>query len=416
MADSGRGMGEDVQGFARELQQAATSGGFDPFSMLTGQRRFHSVFLAPVSPGLRSAMDRFLSDGGGPLQGVVEQFKAGGVDAAEANARARSLFEAAEGMCVVVLEDNQGLLTIPQLFFGHLDDDYLDQVVKLCGEDFADRDALKGTLLGIRHEAERGNRWPALYGAGGLASDDAIDYWQEVGERLVASVDEGLFGSSAERLADLAHWTAAAIPLSAEGDIDGEQLLLCARCHLLAREVEAAVAAAGSLVSAYEPEDEALAVLVDRLSTSAVAAGRPDLAVAFFRDHAAALEGILGGCYELALPRFRATAAAMPDAETLIAAAEELKRADRKAFKHDLNREPLWRCVVEDPGQLLDTGEAAELLDRSVNFVAKRLEQGTIPFHRSQDGEVRIPKDGLEAWRRMMEHLSSTMREVIMVL
>ena len=403
MAEANNLPGDDVHEFARELQQAANSGGFDPFALLTGQRRFHSVFLAPVSPALRGAFDQFMADGTGPLGGVVEQFKAGGLDAAEAANRARMLFEAAQGMCVVVLVDDQGLFTIPQLFFGNLDDAYLDQVVELCGENFPDTDGLRGALIGVRTEAERGKVWPALFG-GVQVPDAPRVYWEELGERLVAAIDDGLFGNSPDRLADLAHWTAAAIPASANGELDGDQYLVVARCHILAREIEQAVAAASALLQEYEPEDEALAVLVDRLSTAAVIAGKPHVAVDFFTAQAEALDAIIGGCYELALPRFRAVAASMPDAETLIAAAEGLRQADRKAFKHDLNREPLWRCAVEDPGELLDTGAAADLLDRSINFVAKRLENGTIPFYRTSDDEVRIPKAALEAWRAMMEH------------
>ena len=395
---------DDVQGFAQELQQAATSGGFNPFSLLTGEREFHSVFLAPPSPALESAVQRFLADGGGPLAGIVEQIKAQGVDPAEAAARARALFEAASGMLVVVLADNQGLVTIPQLFFGNLDDAFLDQAVKLCGDDFPDRDGLRGALIGLRTAAERGATWPRLYG-GLSVPDSALAYWEGLGEQLVTGVDEGLFASSPERLADLAHWTAKALDEAAtEGGLDGDQLLLAARCHILAGEVEPACTDLARLLADYEPEDEALAVAVDQLALAAIRRDQPEIVRRFFAANAEALDGILGGCYELALPVFKVTAAAMPGYEALEAAAEGLRKADRKAFRHDLNREPLWRCAVDDPGELLETSEAAELLDRSINFVAKRLEQATIPCHRSAEGELRIPKQALLDWKRLMDH------------
>lgn len=404
MSDPQSSLDGDVQGFARELQQAATSGGFDPFSMLSGQRRFHSVFLAPPSPALDAAVRRFLEDGDGPLAGIVEQIKSQGVEPAEAAARARALFQAAQGMLVVVLADDQGLLTIPQLFFGRLDDDSLDQAVKLCGDDFPDRDGLRGALIGLRSLAGRGATWPALFG-GVQVPDRPLAYWEDLGERLIGGIDEGLFAAAPERLADLAHWTAKALgDAGAQAELDGDQLLVAARCHLLAGEIDPACTALARLLADYEPEDEQLAVAVEQLAQAAIARHRPERALRFFTEQAEALDGILGGIYELALPRFKVTAASMADAARLIAAAEGLQRADRKAFKHDLNREPLWRCAVEDPGEVLDTGEAADLLDRSITFVAKRLEQGTIPFHRSAQGELRIPKQALLNWKAMMDH------------
>ncbi|MDA3959694.1 MAG: hypothetical protein PF961_02805 [Planctomycetota bacterium] len=398
-------LGADGEQFARELQNAAGSGGFNPFSLLTGQRRFQSVFLAPPSPSLAKAVEQFLADGTGPLQAIVEQIKQQGVDAAEAAGRAKMLFEAAQGMLVVVLADDQGLFTIPQLFFGNLDDDFIDGAVGLCGDDFPDQDGLRACLIGLRSEAERGKRWPELFGGEGLG-DSALAYWEQIGESLLQGVDEGLFASTPDRLADLAHWTARALDDSAGDELDGDQLMIAARCHLLAGEIEAAGADLAQLVSDYEPEDEDLAVLLDQFTNGAIAKGEPQRAVALFAEHEAAIDEILGGCYELALPRFKATAAAMASQEQLIAAAESLRQADRKAFRHDLNREPLWRIAVADPGPVLDTHAAAEHIDRSVNFVAKRLDAGTIPFHRNSDGELRIPVQALDAWWAMMQHFN----------
>ena len=63
--------------------------------------------------------------------------------------------------------------------------------------------------------------------------------------------------------------------------------------------------------------------------------------------------------------------------------------------------EPLWRVGVPC-SDLLDTQAAADLLDRSVSFVSKRLEQGTLPF-RHDDGEVRIPEAALRNWQAVMD-------------
>jgi hypothetical protein len=67
-----------------------------------------------------------------------------------------------------------------------------------------------------------------------------------------------------------------------------------------------------------------------------------------------------------------------------------------------LNREPLWHVTGKESGTLLSLQEAATKLDRSLNFVAKRLQSGTIPF--IIKGEERhIPERGLAAWQAIME-------------
>jgi len=398
----------EAQDLARDLQQftgsGSGSGGFDPLAMLAGERQFHSVFLAPLSPAIAAAGERFLADGSGPLVRLVEQFKGQGVEAGEAAARVRSLIEHARGMLIVVLRDNQGLLAIPQLFFGNMDERYRSQAVELCGKDFAHCDALAGCLLGLERLLDDGRRWPRLNNGPGVG-EDPVAYWRGLGGELVRSIDEGLFGTGTDRLADLGYWIGAALEaLAAEGEaLDGEAWYVACRAHCVGGDIAAAERCASRLLADFEPEDEALAMLVQHLVDAAVRRDEPTRALEFFARNAQALEDVLGGLYELELPRFKATAAAMCSSAELLAAAERLKRADRKAFRHDLNREPLWRVAVAEPGELLETSEAAERLDRSINFVAKRLDQGTIPFHRDGD-QVRIPARALEGWRAVVEH------------
>jgi hypothetical protein len=92
--------------------------------------------------------------------------------------------------------------------------------------------------------------------------------------------------------------------------------------------------------------------------------------------------------------------------ERLVEAADALVAANRKSARQDLTREPIWRVTVA-PGNLLDTTAAAEVIGRTPAFVAKRLEQGTIPFHRSvvdgQSDQVRIPEGALRAWLAVMQ-------------
>jgi hypothetical protein len=86
----------------------------------------------------------------------------------------------------------------------------------------------------------------------------------------------------------------------------------------------------------------------------------------------------------------------------LLPAAAALLAADRKSGRHELTREPIWRVTVEDPGELLETAAAADLVGRSPAFIAKRLEQGTIPTQRLED-QVRLPRQALLAWKAVMD-------------
>lgn len=394
---------EDPNELAQELQQAL-GGGFDPFSLLAGERRFHSVFLAPLSRQLEEGRERFRRDGGGPLAGVVDQVRRqGDLTEDQARDRVRALLDQAAGVCVVVLADDQGPISIPHLFFGSLDDDYRARVAE--GVDKPLRDAARAALLGLRTLADRGLVWPRLF-VSADGEERAERYWAGLGGLLVRCLDEGLLRGPPERMADLAHWCARAIGAGERADVaaDPERGLIAARCHAAAGEIAEAGERVAALLAAGAVEDEQLALFLQHLVDAAVAHRRPRAALELFERHAEALDQVLGGCYELALPRFKAAAAAMAPVDELIAHAEGLRRADRKAFRHDLQREPLWAVAVDDPGELLETHEAADLLERSVGFVSKRLEQGTIPGFRDEEDRLRIPRRGLDAWRAVMAH------------
>lgn len=394
----------DPKQMATQMQQAFGQDGLNPFSLLTGQRRFHGVFLGPFTPGFSQARDEFLSKGTGPLVSIVEQFGQQGLDPAAAALRAREMLSGASAMLAVVYRDDQGVSVMPTLFFGTLNDDYRKYVAEVVGGQ--DDDELQAALVGLEAVAARGSNWPAL-----INDVDGVDepwaFWSTLAEHALTGLDEGIAPAQVGRLADLGWWASHALAsLRAAGhDSDGDALLSEARCALLASEPAAATTAAGIMLSEYEPEDEQLAVFLQECTDVAVAVGQPEIAVAFMDQHSSDIDAVLGGCYEQALPRFKAVAATQPDPADLIVAAEALQAADRKSFRHALGREPLWRVTVAEPGALLDTREAADLLDRSINFVAKRLEQGTLPT--VTDGEqVRIPKRGLEAWKAVMEHFS----------
>ena len=71
------------------LAKLAESGSFNPFSLIAGENRFHSLFLAPFSPALSQSIARFLADGTGPLEDVVRIFQGKGAAPADALQQAR---------------------------------------------------------------------------------------------------------------------------------------------------------------------------------------------------------------------------------------------------------------------------------------------------------------------------------------
>jgi len=384
---------------AGEIQKLTAQGQFDPFALFAGQTRFHSIFLAPFSPALSEARERFLADGTGPLAHISDLFQKQGASPAEALQSARAMFSAAQGMCVVVLGNDQGVDTIPQLFFGHLEDAYLDQVVGLCGEKFPDPTALRAALAELRRRAQAKAGFPALHAG---AEADTIPYWSGLADDLVAGLDGGLAHPAPERLRDLAAWIAAAhAAIEASGAmVESTALPAVLRCQALAGEVEPAFARLERGIGTIEDED--LVQLLMQLGDVAIARGRAPAAAAWWQRLLPALLAAYPASYDLLLARFKVLAAAQVEPAALVAAADALVKANRKNARHDLGREPIWRVAAEDPGELLDTAQAAELVGRSPSFIAKRLEAGTIPVHR-QGEQVRIPKRGLLAWKAVVE-------------
>ena len=46
----------------------------------------------------------------------------------------------------------------------------------------------------------------------------------------------------------------------------------------------------------------------------------------------------------------------------VLEAAKRLQAADKKSFRQDLNKEAIWEVAVAEPGELLDTSDAADFL------------------------------------------------------
>jgi hypothetical protein len=397
---------DDTSAFAGEIQKLAQSGGFNPFSLLAGQSHFHSVFLAPFSPSLRQHIKQFLSDGTGPLSDIAKSLQGQGATAAEAQQQAREMFSAAQGMLIVVMNGDHGLTTIPQLNFGHLEDSYLDHSVRACGEKFTDAPALQTALKDLRAKAMGGTGWPGLI-AGPSAGSHVANYWLGLAASLIEGMDEGIMslaGTGIERLRDLAHWIGGAIHDTGK-KLDEDEAVLCARCHLIAGEPEAAAARIDPLLNP-DADADALAEVVLHLSDAAIRTNIPVPAIGWLDTFIPRFEVLFGTCYELRIAKVKLLAAAAAPAEKLLPAVELLFAANRKSARQDLTREPIWRVVVE-PGPVLDTSAAAEVIGRSVAFVSKRLEQGTIPFHRQsvadQPDHIRIPDGAVRAWYAVMQ-------------
>lgn len=397
---------DDLSAFAGEIQKLAQGGNFNPFSLIAGQSRFHSVFLAPFSPSLKNHIAQFLADGTGPLEEVAKSLQHQGLGAAEAQTQARQMFANAQGMLVTVMAGDHGLSTIPQLNFGHLEDAYCDHAVKACGENFPAAQELRGALNELKTKTKGGTGWPGLISGPGAGSKvDA--YWLGLAAQLVEGLDEGfasLSGAGHERIRDLAHWIGAGVRDSGRR-LDRDEAVLVARCHLVAGEAEAAAACLEQLLHA-DADADAVAELVVHLSDTAIRQRIPVPAATWLDSFIPRFEALFGTCYELRIARFKLLAAMAAPQERLLAAADDLVKANRKSARQDLTREPIWRVVV-DPGATLETAAAAERIGRPAAFVAKRLEQGTIPFHRQavagQPDQVRIPESALTAWLAVMQ-------------
>jgi hypothetical protein len=397
---------DDMSAFAGEIQKMAQSGSFNPFSLIAGESRFHSVFLAPFSPMLREHIARFLADGTGPLEDVAKSLQSQGASPVDAQTQARQMFTAAQGMLVTVMAGDHGLSTIPQLNFGHLEDGYCDHAVQACGANFPAGKELRAALSDLKAKAMGNTGWPGLI-AGPGAGSNVDGYWLGLAALLVEGLDEGflsLNGAGSERVRDLAHWIGAGVRDCGK-PLDEDAAVLTARCYLAAGEAEAAAGCLEVLLN-EDTDADALAELVVHLSDTAIRQNIPVPAAAWLDTFIPKFEALFGTCYELRIARFKLLAAMAAPLARLQGAADDLVKANRKSARQDLTREPIWRVVV-DPGTTLETAAAAELIGRPVTFVAKRLEQGTIPFHRQaiagQPDHVRIPEAALKSWLAVMQ-------------
>jgi hypothetical protein len=396
---------DDLAALTGDISRLAQTGSFNPFALIAGEDRFHSLFLAPFSPTLQEGITRFIADGSGSLAEVVKVFQANGVSAAEAQESARRMFVAARAMLVVVMAGDHGVATIPQLFFGSLDDSFCAHALKACGERFSAGAELTAALHQLRARLQAGVAWPQSV-AGPRAQGGGQAYWNELARLLIAGLDGGMLPpGSSERLRDLAHWAAAAGHALPPGT-DALHLARQARLLLIAGEEQGAAAALDQLLSA-DADADALAELAVQLADAALARGPVQAASSWLAAFSARFETLFGSCYELRLAAFRLLAGAASPASVLLAGAASLLAANRKSARQDLAREPIWRVVAASPGRLLDTTEAAALIGRSTTFLAKRLENRTIPWYRSAAAaagdQLRLPEQALLAWKAVMD-------------
>jgi hypothetical protein len=316
------------------------------------------------------------------------------------------LFQHAQGMCVVVLGSDHGVMSIPQLFFGHFAQPWREQAIAACGQGFAHAAALDEAIRQIETVAGHGRRFPHLVAGPTVSAPTA--FWPALAAEVLATAEDSLFATgSRDRLADLAHWCGAACAqLGLKSDAGRDEML--ARVHLLAGESERACAALERLegpLLAGDGDEEAYIEAVHQLVDAAIKLGRPAPVAAWLGARADRIDTALGGSYDLALALVKLAAAA---GTGIGPACDRLVRRNRKLARHDLTREPIWRVAVE-PADLIDTAEAATLLDRPLAWLTKRLDQGSIPHHvrpAAQPGAapmIRLPREALLAWKTAMD-------------
>lgn len=385
---------DDTTQMANELSGLLKAGASDPLSLLAGGWSFHSCFLAPFSPSFAAAREQFLVDGGGPLSATVDQLRHQGLSAAEAAETARRLMQAATGLCVAVVAGEHGVAPVPQPFFGHLAPEWRQGAVQVMAEAY--RAPFAAALAELERLSNRG--WPRMVAGPALKGDDPRGYWIELAHGTAAALDlAGMRGDA--RLGDLGHWCAGAVAALHADDLDAEDHAAVCRCHLVAGEPAAACAAIAACAAA--DGGETVVELLDLLATVTAGRGGDPGVAAWLAGPGAELAGRLGFPYDAALARVRVLAAAGVDAEALRPAVDALVAADRKLARQALTREPLWQVTAAEPGELLDTVAAAELVGRSPAAMAKRLEARTIPCH-EHDGQVRLPRRALAAWQQVM--------------
>ncbi|MFM2090660.1 MAG: hypothetical protein RLZZ127_1149 [Planctomycetota bacterium] len=371
-------MPDDTAALAAELQ------GIDPFALMAGAWAPAALALVPFSPAMAEARTRFLADGGGPLAEIPQAFIQQGLPADQAGERARLMLDAAQGMAVLVVANDQGVAAIPQFWFGHVDPLWIDAFIQSCGPAAGDGAQVRAWFQELEGIARGGRGWPHLISGG-----DARERWLDLAH-AVADAGPGA------PLADLAHWCAAAL-LGFPGRIEPDDAAALARCHLLAGEADHGL----RLLTVLADADPEIAVEVAQAAAdAAIAAGVPAATEDALARLAPAIEVRIGRCYELRLLLVRLRAAAGDP--RVVEAARDLAAADRKHARQDLGREPIWRVTVADPGPLLDTAAAADRLGRSPQFVGKRLDNGTIPHHRAGD-RLRLPEAALQAWKTIVE-------------
>lgn len=390
----------EVTEFATEIQKMTTQGNFDPFALFAGSSRLHSVFIGPFSPTLSEARTQFLADGTGSLANIVQNFQRDGVGPEQALESARAMFSAAQGMCVVVLVNDQGMDSIPQLFFGALDSAFADHVIKTCGEKFTHGEAVRSAIQDLGKRVQNNAAWWQLHGGAGDQGD--ATYWCSLAVELVMGMEAGVFGAAPERLRDLAWWIGRGACDSADAGepIDADVLPAVLRCLALGGEPGAAFARLADRLGDMDEDDVVHAL--HQIAEVAIARGEGGEVVAWFNQHMAGLIATLGDAYDVHLVRFKAMTASAVPADVLVAAAGELIAADKKSARHELTREPLWRVTAAEYGEVVETAVAADLVGRSPTFIAKRLEQLTIPSVRI-DEQIRLPKAALLAWKAVMD-------------
>ena len=378
---------------------------FDPLAMFAGLAaggsRVQAVFLGPPPPSLQAQVRQLLTDGTGPLTSLEEQFRRQGSQ--DPAGELRRMFSAAQGVCVVVVARDHGLVAIPQLWFGSLESSEVDRLVAGCADQAGDSAELRRVVSAIPPRA-----WPgALATLDGAMTDPGTtrEAWLAIAAGVVqasqsALIDlaaEGTGSGPRERLADLAWWTAealAALAVEAPGEDPVLGAELEVRCRLLTGEVVTAGQALDRLAAGGNADDlgEVLAAFVDIVRRSPQASA----AAVWLAERLPVWDAQLGEPYETAQALFRLQVATQRPTAELLASSALMAQRNRKSMRQDLTREPIWE-VIDASGVLLDPAEAAQLAQRSTVAMVKRMESGTVPWTR-KEGMVRIPAQALESW------------------
>lgn len=398
-------MQPDFEHLAKELESGldAPNAMRDLLGMISGKRRLLALALTPLPEAFQTQVAEFVHTGTGQLAGLAQHFIRQGAPPASALGQAQDYAKRIQGFLVLFSEDDQHADCVTTVFTDDSFTDGKNDLVKSLAQSLATPSAeISAAVDRLCQRAVKGGGLETMIAAPG-GSDDPAAIWSTLARRLLHSRANAIHGGGTD-LSQAFGLVAMGLART-ERSPSLSRRLDRSRCHALGGQTAEALESLTGLLPNNSIESETLEGLVCDLVEGAIRSGNTAVLIAGLGGLRQALEGNLGGSYEVERAIFRALTASQASGEDLIAAVERLQKADKRAWRHDLTREPLW-SVTFAPKETISVEEAATLLGRSTSAVSKRLETGRLPTYRDAENHIVIPKQAFLAWKAVVERFS----------